>query len=122
MKHRKLPLEIAAYLLALACLMSLFTACVKQTGDKTTEEVTDGTDEYPDDLGAFDFGNEKFKLVDAVDMLNQTGDVNRIPFLNVSSYGMSSQKFALILHTLEKNGIAEKRTDLKTRTVWYRIR
>lgn len=68
------------------------------------------------------FGNEKFKLVDAVDMLNQTGDVNRIPFLNVSSYGMSSQKFALILHTLEKNGIAEKRTDLKTRTVWYRIR
>ena len=63
MKHRKLPLEIAAYLLALACLMSLFTACTKQTGDKTTEEVTDGADEYPDDLGAFDFGNEKFKVL-----------------------------------------------------------
>ena len=43
--------------------MSLFTACGKKNETKTTEEVTNGTDEYPDDLGAFDFGNEKFKVL-----------------------------------------------------------
>ena len=57
MKHRKLPLGITACLLTLACLMSLFTACGKKNETKTTEEVTNGTDEYPDDLGVFDFGN-----------------------------------------------------------------
>ena len=63
MKHRKLPLGITACLLTLACLMSLFTACGQKNETKTTEEVTNGADEYPDDLGAFDFGNEKFKVL-----------------------------------------------------------
>ena len=50
MKHRKLPLGITACLLTLACLKSLFTDCGKKNENNTTEEVTNGTDEYPDDL------------------------------------------------------------------------
>ncbi len=64
MKHGKLPLGMTACLLTLACLLSLFSACGKEeNGGKPTEEVTVVTDEYPDDLGAFDFGNKKFKVL-----------------------------------------------------------
>lgn len=68
------------------------------------------------------FGNEEFRLVDAANKLNQTGDVNRIPFLNVTGGAISTQELAYFLLELEKSGVAEKRTDFKTRTIWYRIR
>lgn len=65
MKNKNLWFGIRAGLLALSCLLPLVSCSRPAKGNdpQTTTGAGGETNAYPDDLGSFDFGNEKFKVL-----------------------------------------------------------